>query len=761
MTSDLKTLSLVDMAYVVQLNADRDPLLIPCHPKTKYPPMEGWQRLATCDLVEFEKLCRAYPHATMLSVLCGAKAGIFALDFDRRNGGAESSAALDAKHGKRPATCGYPTPGGWREVYRFPEGVNVYNRAGDIAPGVDVRGSRADGSKAGQMIVPESRNAKGGGYFWPPGVTGLNNIAEAPLWLIFLVVFNAAQRAQLAQFGIDGPEGFSGLAPAQWEDRLRALQKAKAPAELRTALNSQAGRSQLAAYITTAIKSELENLAKVEEGKRDVETIKSAIRICSLIKGAAALGLDTTAIADAAYLSFLETANELMPDAPSDQWAEDKWRRAEVDAYPRPIKLKQLGSDASLEFEAIEGVSAPAGGTSATPATAESDLLEYTVDVSLAEIIERQSHALVKGVLHPGETGMIYGDSTAGKTFVGIDLGWHVALGIDWHGRRTKQAPVLYVCLEGVEGFRKRMLAAAQVHGDPGKWFARLKLHVSLVKSEAGVQGAEKIIEAALLQAKETGQPPGIIQIDTLARATAGDDENAVSDMMAFVEKRAGEIARRTGGAVVVVHHENKQGGLRGSSSLRGAFDAMLRVERFSQDADAGRRVVAEKVKDDDEGPLFDFKLRVVELGRDNDDLPVTSCVLETSAPTAKATPTKETEGQKALREALEAAVAAGKGMPHPDGKDAPAAPETAVREHFKSTYRGNGEPSEGAIRNAWSKALKDPPADIMTKEVDGVTCLYVWTPPEQPKDPSRGTYADDEFTPVVNPDEGLEPTEK
>ena len=107
------------------------------------------------------------------------------------------------------------------------------------------------------------------------------------------------------------------------------------------------------------------------------------------------------------------------------------------------------------------------------PLVKASDLLEHFADVSLKEMLTRQSNALVKGVLHPGETCMIYGDSTAGKTFVGIDLGWHIALGRDWHGRRAKRAPVLYCALEGVEGFKKRMLAAGKEHGDPGKWFAR------------------------------------------------------------------------------------------------------------------------------------------------------------------------------------------------------------------------------------------------------------------------------------------------
>ena len=45
---------------------------------------------------------------------------------------------------------------------------------------------------------------------------------------------------------------------------------------------------------------------------------------------------------------------------------------------------------------------------------------------------------------------------------------------------------------------------------------ASYKLHVSLVKSEAGKQGADKIIEAASLQAQATGLAVGVVMIDTL-----------------------------------------------------------------------------------------------------------------------------------------------------------------------------------------------------------------------------------------------------
>jgi hypothetical protein len=72
--------------------------------------------------------------------------------------------------------------------------------------------------------------------------------------------------------------------------------------------------------------------------------------------------------------------------------------------------------------------------------------LEFDDEITL----DIRVNAIVKGILHRGELGAVYGPSTVGKTFCVLDLAYHVAHGIDWHGHRIRQrAPVLYVALEG------------------------------------------------------------------------------------------------------------------------------------------------------------------------------------------------------------------------------------------------------------------------------------------------------------------------
>lgn len=291
----------------------------------------------------------------------------------------------------------------------------------------------------------------------------------------------------------------------------------------------------------------------------------------------------------------------------------DEFERTIRNAYE--YRQGAVGRDDPLR--ALEAVAVP--NTALPP-----DTLERARDVSLAEIIAREDRALVAGLFGPGELVTVYGDSGAGKSFVTLDLAWAVAQGRPWHGIRTRKGPMLYVSLEGVDGFRKRMLAAKAKFGDPGDYLARLKLHISLVRTEEGLKGAATIIAACQKFAAEVGEPVAGIVIDTLARATAGDNENDVADMMHFVEQRAGPIARITGAAVLIVHHTNKTGSIRGSSSLKAACEAVLRIDRD----DMGRRCTAEKVKDGEERKLFDFDLEQLRLGENSHGVPVTSCVV-------------------------------------------------------------------------------------------------------------------------------------
>jgi hypothetical protein len=228
----------------------------------------------------------------------------------------------------------------------------------------------------------------------------------------------------------------------------------------------------------------------------------------------------------------------------------------------------------------------------------------------------------IKHVIGRGETGMLFGPSSAGKTFVAFDLEMAIATGrTRWCGRLVKQGPVLHVAFEGGRGAGKRLLAAVREHGDPGAMLAILDNAPPLNKGSENA-GVEMIIAAADGLAMNAGMRVSLIVIDTLSAAAAGDDENSAGEMSAVVAKLK-MIAERTGAAVLAIHHTGKdrQNGMRGSSALRGNADFVIELTE-------AREMTIEKCREGRTGSLARFELKEVELGVDDDGERQTSCVI-------------------------------------------------------------------------------------------------------------------------------------
>ena len=187
---------------------------------------------------------------------------------------------------------------------------------------------------------------------------------------------------------------------------------------------------------------------------------------------------------------------------------------------------------------------------------------------------------IVKHLLSPARSALSTDLRRSGKTFVGLDLAAHIAHGMTWAERATEQAPVLYCALEGGAGIDRRIKAIVSDMGGSDGRLARYDGHLTL-----GMDGADRLGEQALIQAGQkieatTGEPVGLILIDTLWCAMGGADENSAKDM-GVVIARLKRIAEATGAAMLVIHHPGKDEakGMRGSSSLFAACDCVL--QRF------------------------------------------------------------------------------------------------------------------------------------------------------------------------------------
>lgn len=183
---------------------------------------------------------------------------------------------------------------------------------------------------------------------------------------------------------------------------------------------------------------------------------------------------------------------------------------------------------------------------------------------------------IVKDILYAGSAAALVSAANVGKTFIALDMAFHVAAGIPWHGYQTQRTPVIYVLAEGVGGMATRVKAWRISRDVPqgvavGVWFWDKDVQLANFPSRQAFAAELAKVES------EAGMPPGLIIVDTLARCFVGFDENAAQDMGRFVEGI--DMLRASGAAVLVLHHEGHlKGRERGSTALRGAVDTMLHL---------------------------------------------------------------------------------------------------------------------------------------------------------------------------------------
>lgn len=349
--------------------------------------------------------------------------------------------------------------------------------------------------------------------------------------------------------------------------------------------------------------------------------------------------------------------------------------------------------------------------------------LERPSDITREGILAASARDILKGMIAPGMGATLYGETGVGKSHIALDLAFHIAHGLDYHGLRTRKVPILYIQLEGVAGFRKRILASCEKFGDPGAFFVRLKVPVSLAKDAAGLKGADLVIRAVKHLKAKTGSDSALVIIDTKARATAGDNENDGADMSSFSEKRQGYIARETDACVLTVHHAGKAGDYRGHTSQKAADDLVLKVERG--------RVTAEKVKDGVDGPFFSFALQQVQLGSDADGTAVTTCVVAKSpAKLDAAANGRPATKRKEVTTFLAAFQKVAREQAHPETCEAiDGAMADVVRQEFFASYPAgetNPKAAQATKRKAWGRAIRELlPPEFKVRTFGGAELIW------------------------------------
>ncbi len=230
---------------------------------------------------------------------------------------------------------------------------------------------------------------------------------------------------------------------------------------------------------------------------------------------------------------------------------------------------------------------------------------------------------LVEGVLTAGDGSVLYGDSNSGKTFFVIDMAAAVARGAQWMGRNTEPGLVVYLAAESPASVRGRLQAYQKHHGVRVPNFAIVQSPIDLFDGDADT---EAVIAVVRQLERQRGQKVRLIVGDTLARLSAGANENAGQDM-GLVVRRFDRIRTACNAHFLLIHHSGKAAanGARGWSGIRAAVDTEIEVT----DSPTGRCAEITKQRDlSTKGERIGFRLDTVTLGTTKWGAAATSCVV-------------------------------------------------------------------------------------------------------------------------------------
>lgn len=337
------------------------------------------------------------------------------------------------------------------------------------------------------------------------------------------------------------------------------------------------------------------------------EWIKTGMAIKAAFSEDEATGLEL-------WLEFSDKSGKSNPALSEEKFA--TFRPTAIGAATLYYKAQQHGwfnpnpveaSDPSLDFAPV-----PDMGNPISPKPSRLFMLTPK-DISL----DTSRTSLVHGVIDHGAMSVMYGESNVGKTFVAMDIAFHIAAGIPWNNRRTTQGAVLYVAAEGGRGAKDRILALRQQHNLHDFPLFLVPCPVDLLRKDADTK--------PLITLAQQCPPLSLVVIDTLSRALAGGNENSSDDMGAYV-MNADRIREATRAHVMTIHHSGKDTskGARGHSLLRAATDTEIEI--------ADNQLKITKQRDMEMLPPSGFTLIPHQLGTTAEGDHISSCTVEWKA---------------------------------------------------------------------------------------------------------------------------------
>lgn len=234
--------------------------------------------------------------------------------------------------------------------------------------------------------------------------------------------------------------------------------------------------------------------------------------------------------------------------------------------------------------------------------------------------VEAPARWLIKYVVPAEPLVVMFGESGSGKSFMALDMAFHIAQGIPWRGKKVRQGPVVYIAAEGAGGIRKRLLAYALHHG-----LNLADIPIYVIDAAPNFMLKQDALDVCASVLSLNLGSIALVVVDTFAQVMPGANENSGEDV-GLALRHAKGINRSLKATVMLVHHAGKDTtkGARGWSGLRAAADGELEIARSGN----ARALRLSKSKDGEDNTIFGFALEVVNIGMDEDGDIISSCVV-------------------------------------------------------------------------------------------------------------------------------------
>ncbi len=218
---------------------------------------------------------------------------------------------------------------------------------------------------------------------------------------------------------------------------------------------------------------------------------------------------------------------------------------------------------------------------------------------------------LIEDFVERDSLTLIYGAPASGKSLLSMDWACCIATGTAWLGKHdVEKGGAYYVAAEGLNGLSRRFRA----------WSIGRKQSLKgapLYQSSRGIQVLDRNSVLAMVAdieaiVEQTGTPPMVAVIDTVARSFGAGDENSTEDMSNFIQNIDELIRKRFHITVILVHHSgHTEGRARGSSALRAAMDSEFEVANDNGNV----QIRCTKMKEAEIAPDVYLRIRGIDLG--------------------------------------------------------------------------------------------------------------------------------------------------